>query len=253
MAFQPDTALLVVELQSTTHSSADVRFVVDALDGIVSAGVWAAISYPDGQGDDLIVARRHLDEEIHRPKSRARFFPDWLQFSDPESIDAPALAFEPLDPMDAGVRDGLNSFLRRALWQRDKQLYSRVFGFASVKRIEHHSPLLIELAVALTGAIALPAVLAWGIMRAAAGMRKASAEARIREVEAEIREEELRQKKIQTRILEEVANAAHELGPQRIPRGAIEKASQISTTAVSDLGASPLIGSVTVGLSQKAA
>lgn len=90
--------------------------------------------------------------------------------------------------MDAGIRDGMNSFLRRTLWRRNRDLYSRAFGIATIKRIEQHSPLLVELGVLITGATFLPGVLIWGVMRAVASVRRANAEAKIREAEGDIRE-----------------------------------------------------------------
>lgn len=251
MAFNPDTASLIVQLESKAHSSADVRFVVDALDGIVCAGIWAALFQPNALPDEFRISRSLVEEEIRRGKSQGRFFPAWEPFHEPEWIDASGFAFDPLDPMDAGVRDGMNSFLRRTIWHRDRELYARVFGIAEIKRIEHSSPLLVELAVLIAGATFLPGILIWGIMRAVASGRKSLAEAKIRESESGIREEELKQKKLQTEILEEVVATVKERGHDSISQAVVEKAAQISTTAVNDLGSSPLIGSITVGLSAK--
>jgi hypothetical protein len=251
MPFTPDTATLSVLLAPEVHTVADVRFTVDALDGIVAAGVWGALAADESRERAISRARSLIARELLSSKARRRFFPEWTDLRDPEVLTSldPKEQFNPFDPMDGGVRDGLNSFLRRTLWVSDRETYSQLFGFAVVQRVEHHSPFLIELTIALTGAVILPALLVAGVMRAVARERRSEAEARIREAEASIREEELAQKKLQTRILEEIAQAAHELGPQGIPASAIEKAAQVSTTSVADLKSSPLIGSLTLGFS----
>lgn len=62
MAFSPDTAALTVQLHAEEHLSADVRFIVDALDGVVCAGIWAALSQPNALSDDFRMARSALEE-----------------------------------------------------------------------------------------------------------------------------------------------------------------------------------------------
>ena len=66
--------------------------------------------------------------------------------------------------------------------------------------------MILELAVAIS-IPALPVILTYGLMRAAASYRKLAAEARIREKEADIKDEEHKQKQIQTAILNEMRSA----------------------------------------------
>ena len=253
MPFQPDTASIVIELKSSAHSSADVRFLVDAVDGIVSAAAWAAIWHGGDTAEEFAVARRHVQEQLQNPKTEGRFFPSWRESRDPEVFDSGPGAFDPTEPMDAAVRDGLNSYLRRSLWGHSPELYSRILGFASIRRLEHHSPLLLELAALVVGAAALAPALAWGIMRAVAAERRANAELQIRAVQVELLTEDLTQKRLQTSIIREIESGLRELGSENIPPEAIAAAAQISTTAVADLGSNPLIGKLTIGLSAKVA
>jgi H+/gluconate symporter-like permease len=109
--------------------------------------------------------------------------------------------------------------------------------------------------VAVIGvAVALPAILLYGCMWAVYYARRAEAEIRIRETEADLKQEELRQSRLRSQVQEYMANAIKSAGfssePLRIPEAALAEAARIITPTVSDLGKSPLIGSVTIGLSK---
>ena len=256
----PDEVKLEVVLRSESHTIADTRTVADALDGLIMAGIWGALAAPEPDSDAISEAKVILENNRRSLKARARFFPDFphvlgleLEGNDltPDSkSERGPDQFDPLDPLDAGVRDGLNSYLRRLILQEDPQLYRRLFSFAQVTRAEHHSPLLIELSIVL-GILALPVVLTVGLAKAAVSLRKAEAEAGIREAEMQIRKEELSQKRLQTRILAHVESAARELKPDQVPKEAITAAVQVSTTAITDLSSKPLIGTVSLGVTTK--
>jgi hypothetical protein len=161
---------------------------------------------------------------------------------------------DPFDPLDVGVQTGLNTMLRRILLDNDRERYEQLFAFAEVRRLEHHSPLLLETAAIIGGAIALPPVLLYGCMKAVYFGRRSEAETGMREVELETKKEELRQSQIRTQIQQHLAAAILETkfttGPINVPDTVMAETARIAATTVADLGSSPLIGSVTLGLSK---
>ncbi|HYA43047.1 MAG TPA: hypothetical protein VEF34_17225 [Syntrophobacteraceae bacterium] len=256
----PDEAKLNVVLRSGHHTIAEARMVIDALDGLVMAGVWGGIM---SENPDIgsFLSRNILNDDRKRLKAHSRFSSGnqrrqidkvedatilFLSSSPPEDLRD----FDPYDPMHAAVRDGVNCYLRRLLFQRLPKLYESLFSFATLTNAEHHSPLLIELSIFL-GILSLPVVLTYGLAKAAVAIRKANAEADIRETEANIRKEELSQKKLQTMILQHLESAVSELKPEHIPKEAIAVAAQLSTTSIADLSSKPLIGSVSLGITTK--
>jgi hypothetical protein len=246
----------------------DVQFITEALDGLVAAGVWGQVLQREPKDDAVKLAQSIIQEELTKPHARNRFFggfSSWNAFEERFTAFDPSpeqqlFVDNPVDPIDAGMRSGLNSFLRRAIFDRDHDLYTHLFGFVGIGRAERRSPLLLELSIVLSTVIAVPAAIVIGAAFAAAsirsliaGARKAESEAAIRESEAAIRKEELAHKKLQSRILISIAAAAEQLGHKDIPKEAIVAAAKISATPVADLGSSPLIESLTIGVSGKAA
>src|SRR5262249_18495283 len=130
--------------------------------------------------------------------------------------------FDPREPGDAAVRDGTNAFVERSLRRSSPTLYQNLLGFAELRRAEHHSPLFLELGVAMVGPLAICGVFAYAMMRATVGLRRERAEVRIREAEAAHREEELEQKKLQTQLLRQIVAAVEEQGAKAIPPSAVE-------------------------------
>lgn len=244
-----EIATLQVVLRSTEVAAADLRFLVDALDDLVAASIWGALA--DRQSDDsrLHHAREILSHIRRTPKAGARFYPDFRNTNDLPFLEDDD-HFDPLDPLDSSVRGALNSWLSRSLYSADPQLYANLFSFAKIQRLEHHSPILVELAV-LIAAPFVPALLVYGLMRTVTGIRRALAEARIREAETSIREEELTHRRIQSRILEDVAAAVREMDAKEIPKSVVAAAAKVGTTSIAELGSSPLIGSVTLGVSTR--
>jgi hypothetical protein len=249
---RPGSATFSVTLACAKHNSADISFVANAVDGLVCAGIWGAMASPPPGKEALRLAREILTEEVKRPKSAARFFPYWtgpLLFPEEarERLRSGEL-FSPSDPMDSALRDGLNSFLRRTLFERNREVYDELFGSARITRLEHRSPLVLEIGMAL-GIGFLPVALTWGIMWAAASMKRGWEEARIRELERKIREQELEQRILETQIKKRIRDAVSELRVEDIPDAAIAAAAAVSSTAIADLGTSPLVGNITIGLS----
>jgi len=264
-------ATLTVVLPFQSDSAPSLHLVIGALNGLVSAGVWAGLRSHGGKDPVFEKARSILEKELRRDKAAKRFYPEFGDsrskdvrskkvrskdvrskderkwFTPPEALKE----FDPGDPFDAAVRDALNSYLRRTLCQADPALAVELFGFARVTRVEHNSPLLVELALFIAMGIAIPMLVVLGGMRAAFSLRKQDVELEIRSIQRDTLQEELRQKKLQTRIIAAAAEVAEELDIHEFPHEAIAEGAQISTTAVHDLGTSPLIGSLTLGLSTK--
>lgn len=270
MTISFDRASLSITLSSRTHSVGDLAFVSETVNDLVASAAWAVILDRDSEIEEARAARIILQEELDRGKAGARFFPSFdrvldypesFPFNqssvleqgeiDPESRLNSVKNFELYEPLDRATLSGINSWLRRTLAERNREAYNKVIGFAEVTRLEHHSPLLMEVAIILGAAAALPVLIAYGLLRAAAKAKRLNAEAEIREAEAKDRWEVVKQRKIQTEILEELRDAVKEQrkdGGIKVPDTVLAAAAQIGTPSIADLGSSPLIERLTIGL-----
>ena len=161
----------------------------------------------------------------------------------------PSNLYDPSDPLDSGIRYGLNHWLRNITYKSDPELYNDIFSFAQLSRAEHRSPLFVELAVIISIGF-IPAILTYGVMMAVANCKRKFAEVGIREKELEIKDEESKQKKIQTEILEELRKTIKEKGIDSVPDNVLAATAATSSAPVNDLGSSPLVGSITFGVSR---
>jgi hypothetical protein len=245
-------ATLRVELSSIEHSMADVALIVEDLDSLIVGALWGAMIRPQGNNEVLWRARSILEGSAAEGKAGSRFHPQFYRITfDETAYLEPQGGFDPFNPLDAGMQFGINSWFRRALFQRDPGLYRELCSFADVSRLEHNSPLIIELSIAIA-AVSAPVVLAYGLMTAAARARRLEAEADIREAEAESKKEEAKQRALQTRMMQAVTERVEKQaaeGRLEIPKEAITKAVQVASPGVADLGENSLIKEVTFGIS----
>lgn len=199
---------------------------------------------------------------MHDHKAGVRFFPTFGgTFVQKERRRSDAIRtvqdiddFDPFDPLDIGVTFGLNTWMRKVIQNADIELYYRLFSFGDIARLEHKSPLVIELLVCLGTVTLTPIILTYGIMRAVARCKRLELDNELRETEVQLKREELRQRRIQTEILDELKSAVkHRIANANIniPEGVLVAATTISSPAVAELSTNPLIGSVTLGLSTK--
>jgi hypothetical protein len=255
MAFVPDSATLIAVLNSDAHSASDVNRLVRAFDGIVSAAIWGQLAAPrEEETTDITKARTILRAFTRSGKARERFYPRFsnqrfgTDLMGDEAIDN----FSPADPLDTGVRYGLDAFLENAILHRDRRLYERLYGVAQITRTAHNSPLILEMTVGLGIGLGLTAALILGVAHAAVGLRIRLANARRHEAEATIREIEVNQKQIQTYILTDIADALEGTNLASMPKETLLAAASFATTPVVDLSRNPTIGQLSVGLSMNA-
>jgi hypothetical protein len=231
---------------------ADLAAATEALNGIVSGGVWAAINSDSEESRELRRAWRILSDESAGRRAAARFHPG---FYEELSVhwrkrwpDRERLGLSAYEPLDAGMQAGIFAWMRRSLYREDPKLCASLFDFAQIRRIEHHSPLLMEVAIFL-GAVTLPAFLVFGCLKAAALARKSNAEAEIREEEARIRREEGKQQEMKTRVQklieEEIYRQASE-GKLKVPKEAVVEFVRVVSPSVADLGDTSLIKDLTI-------
>ncbi len=272
MALAFDRAHLRITLADDKYSSADLAFLIESIHNLTSAAIWATILSPQVISDELSTARGILVEATQGDRTGARFYPDFQSiFLYPhffpfytgiseEELNAnqarPDFPFDLDNPLDVGTLTGINSWFRRQLHDNDREVYDRLFGLATIDRLEHHSPLVLEMGVVLTGALLIPAIVIYGLMRATAQGRRHHAEAEIREVEAQEKREVLRQRRIQTEILEELRDAIREARQRNrdfvVPPEVLVAAAQISSPSIADLSSSPLIDTISIGLTANA-
>jgi len=258
MPINADFATLTVQLSSEYHNVGEVNLVIEALNSLAFSGVWAMLLNPDDH-EDGFTARSILIESINQSnKANARFFPAFYRFNRRESPDdffEDLLArFDPLDPMDAALITGLNSWIYREISRANGGLLERLLNFARITRCEHKSPLALELAI-IMAMPSMPVLITYGILRAVDALRRRKAETEIRETERELKKEELKQRRLQTTVLEEIVAAMNEQKAQghkiQVSEELLKPIVEISSPAVSDLSDSPFIGSVTLGISSK--
>lgn len=254
MADEQQVATLRVELASPQHSIADVALIVEDLDSLVVGALWGSMVRPED--GTLERARAILMESVNSPKAGGRFYPYFhrLNFREPFSFKGDPYDrndFDPYDPLDAGMQFGLNSWFRRAIFQRNPDLYGELYSFADVRKLEHHSPLIIELGIVM-GVLSSPVILAYGLMTAAARARRMEAEADIREAEAESKWQEAKQRALQTRMMAAVTETVEKQaaeGRLKVSEQAITTSVQVASPGIADLGENSLIKEITFGIS----
>lgn len=253
MPEQTDIAYLRIELGSTEHSVADVSMIVEDLEGLITAAIWGSMLEREMRDGPLRRARQVLENSMSESKARARFYPGFtIHGTDGISLLNNEInrGFNPYNPLDAGLQIGLDAWFRRSIFKESPELFNELFSFASVRKLEHHSPLIVETVIVI-GVLSTPVVLAYSLMKAASKARRDEAEARIREIEAEQKEEELKQMRLRTRMMKSITESIEELKAKdklKIPNEAITKAVQVASPAIADLGENPLIKEVTFGV-----
>ncbi len=270
MPIQFDTAKLTVQLNSKEHNIGEIWTVMESLDNLSMSGFWATILSGEINDENILQAREILSSSMkNNRKNGRRFFPSFVDLFDIEMnkqrdgkdqldlYDFPSNEFfsdfDSNNSLDTSVMAGMNSWVRKEILLNDKDLFNELFGKAIISKLEHHSPLLIELALIISTPL-LPIIMTYGIMRAVTSHRKMEIENKIRDNERKIKEEEYQQKKIQTKILEEIYSVVKEEsknGEFRINEKVIENAAKISVSTVSDLNTNPFINSVTFGVTTK--
>jgi len=262
---RPDKLMLEIKMTSDSVSIMDTNWIVGLVDNLAMAGVWGALSSQDIADVELLEARNAIYDTFNHRKSMRRFHPefysmfgDWMDKNDSNQIGRrfriDIKAFDPFDPLDIGIQLGMNVWLKTALQQYSPSLAESVFSFAQAERVEKKSPLVVTLAVGTAMGIGLPALLVYGCMIAAVRVRRQEAEARIREIEVDLKHEELRQQRLRTTILESLSDGIHELASEKkltIPDEVLTETARVASVSVANLGSTPLIGSVTLGLSAK--
>jgi hypothetical protein len=257
MSVQYDTATLSTQLSSKFHNMGEVNHLTEIIGQLPMIGFWSAMAIPKQNDNKISEAQAILRRSAEKHGNDDRFYPGFInEFSHiGEGEWMPFSAFhnyKPFSSLDTGVIVGINTWARQEIYRTNPELYAELFQFAEVSKLEHHSPLVLELAVAIS-IPTLPILLTYGLMRAVSSHRKMEAEIRIREREADIKDEELRQKKIQTAIVEEIYTS---IKSQRgsnldIPEKVIENAASFAVSSVSELGSSPLVDKITFGVSSK--
>jgi hypothetical protein len=136
---------------------------------------------PDQQlNENLIRVKQILREtSITEPFLRRRTYPFtvFLHYLDrpPSTPIDLEHEFDPFSSYGAGFQEGMNTTLRHLIRDHDRELYSRLFSFAQVRRLEHHSPLPLKTVAVIGAAVALPAILLYGCMWAVYYARRADA------------------------------------------------------------------------------
>jgi hypothetical protein len=251
----PDSASLTITLATPEHTVTDVAWLVGAIDNLVMAGIWGALAQPEPSDETLQWAGEVLTREVSEStKAPGRFFPRFFLGPRERGFAWTPPNYNSFDSLDVGMQSGMNVFLRRALDDDNHERYERLFSFARVRRLEQHSPTLFEILAILGTAPALPAVLVYGCMKAVSMAQRDEFETGIRGTELELKQEELKQAKMRTEaqrhITDAIINTPFSNTPREVPETVIAETARIAATTVADLSSSPLVGSISFGLTR---
>lgn len=243
MEYSGSAIRLSIQRHVPTETSADLTDIVQAIDGLIVPCVLAEIEAGQATGSEFLLAA--LRESARSTLAPFTFYPAfgsedirlerWTGFGD--------RGRDPDDPLDLGLQVGLNAWLRQTVRDADPALYSELFGFADVRRINHDSPLALTLVIVTVSAagVAVAKLLqhVYKVRQERAKARMAEADAKGYEdhVDSE-REQGFRQEEARTRqeeakaeLLEGLARALEERGVE----GAGEKAEAITAATGSSV------------------
>lgn len=267
-------ASLEIVLKHQRHSSAEVVALMEAVDALPSAAIWAALMYADDadRESELVRARCALTDNlmkgtplepyligfdgslkalVRESRLRAGRLLNETDASKTLEIINHITSIDPEDPLDYSMQVGRNAWLRETIRRRDAELFSAIFSFAEVSRLEHRSPLVVELALIFTAAAALPLVLTYGLLRACERSQRAEQELRIRKAEADMKEQEARAWAYKADTMKEVRDGVQKmnLGERvAVPEQAIVASVNLSAPAIAELSKNPLIERVSLSL-----
>ena len=240
-----NSGTLTLTLDARADRFTDLFTVLESLDSIITGAVRAAME-----------GGRHKEFGYRREALIASAWTTFLQVSKGSNTDAYSAFLESLshdssDSYYVAQQRTINSLVRLALMRSSPSLYEQVFDFARVTHLSRQSPIMLELSVTV-GAVLVPPLIVLGIFRAVEAVRRLSAEADLRETEVELRREELRQRSLQTAILEQVRDTIRQnsaAGKLNVSDGVLTAAVGITSPAVAQLASSSLIQQLTVGVS----
>jgi len=262
MSIDFDSAVLTISTRGR-ESVADLTEIIDALDGLLAAAVWGALADPHSDDENILQLRALIKDLPSSPKRSARFYPQFgglvpqrrgLEIEYPSGF-WPIEDFDPFDPLDASVQYGLNKWLKITIKHADPKLYRNIFSVASIEKLEHRSPLVMEVGLAMGLVVTSTIALMFACMRAASMFRRWEAEADIREAEVAIKREEAHQAQLRTRMLEHLAESVQDLSfskkGKEIPAEVLVEVARVATYPISELANSPLIDKIGLSVDLK--
>lgn len=257
-------AFLRIELKSEYHSLSEITSLVQVLDNLLMASVLGAMNDSNLKDENLLKARYILHGAIKQnQKSDERFNPYFKNYFEPfllperiylennYRVNEENNELDSSNPMDLGMQLGINAWARKEIYLHDRTLYNNLFTFAEVKKLEHNSPLLIEISVVLGAAIVVPAVLLYGMFRAVQILRKKDLENDIRQNEVNQKQVQLTQSERRTEIITIIRDVLKEKMSNNeviIPDSVLAEAAKIADVSIAELKGDPLINQLSVGI-----
>jgi hypothetical protein len=240
------SARLTIELAGSRHSLAEVAETLELLDLLVGSVLIAGIS--DKPWD-------HLSENIARAAqydlrgnlAPRRFFPSF-QF---RRGGLPEDESWSRAPLDVGVLVGMCSWLRRTLQEHDAKTSTELSSRIYIAKLEHHSPLLLEL-VALVGGIGIVTMgLVAACMKTLRDSREDEFRGQLRELELKDRAQSVRQQQIRTAIMERVSENYARMGTPPVSDTVISEMAKIAYVPIAQAVESSFIKEINFSLEAK--
>jgi hypothetical protein len=232
---------LTITMAAKEHSSADLASLSDMIEGLVMAGVWGEIAFGKS---DLARRAQEILKAFAGPKewSPRSFLP--YPFRTPLGDEW---------AMSPDTYNQRNAHARRFIMRKSPSTYRELFSFVQIRRLEHHSPLLIELAI-LSGPLLVAPLLVLAWSRVASDMRRHAASADIDEALARTKKAEAGQAESKDKIMDYMAqSAAKQLSENKleVPKEVLHEAAKAAFAPVVDLSGSDLLQDALAAVSKK--
>ena len=250
ISHRPREATIRIRLRPEQGSTGDLSCAIDALNSLVTSAVLAESISRGGAHDDAIwpILRRTVEET----QAERFFFPGFAESIRAERPTPPqSHGRSPnarLDPTQAEVYAACMGWIQRSIASHDPHLYRDTFGFLTVDRVQHRSPLTIF--AVLTIALAIPPALVYGCLKVVASLRRADAEADIRQSEANIRRSDAIVARARASMAERIIREAQSVSSLPISEPIVQELLKQASPAIAELRGTSLIERVTIGLSK---
>ena len=245
-------------LSDTAGSFADVHFVLRNVEALICGSVWSEIMRgPNIAHDGIAEHDKQTFEEIGAASGfhkgniydlrqlEAKILAS-LQGSAFPFRDAPRGTWTPFDWRNSYREADLTArcvFMSEALRERDFALYQRLFAPFQITKVDRHSPVVVEIAIALGSAVGATGLLTLSALKLVA----ADLRGRIRQQEEELN---LELQQLRTRLaallVKEIENQREDI---TVSPEVLQAAATLMAQPVKNLTRSPLVDKITLGLS----